>query len=79
MAVENVNSKPIAASAAIADFILASIGGKVAFFHAGDLEASPRDFERHISQRVFLKVRNGIDIDISPHVPILLSIEVQYH
>lgn len=29
MAVENVNSKPIAASAAIADFILASIGGKV--------------------------------------------------
>ena len=29
MAVENVNSKPIAASAAIVDFILASIGGKV--------------------------------------------------
>ena len=29
MAVENVNSKPIAASAAIADFILASIGGKL--------------------------------------------------
>lgn len=29
MAVENVNSKSIAASAAIADFILASIGGKV--------------------------------------------------
>lgn len=29
MAVENVNSKPIAASAVIADFILASIGGKV--------------------------------------------------
>ncbi len=28
MAVENVKSKPIAASAAIADFILASIGGK---------------------------------------------------
>ena len=29
MAVENVNSKPIAASAEIADFILASIGGKL--------------------------------------------------
>lgn len=29
MAVENVNSKPIAASAAVADFILASISGKV--------------------------------------------------